>query len=116
MTETNLSAAISNNREMQLAEFFKVLSCTSRINILRVLLRGEASAGELARQLDLSCSSISHQMQILRASKLVRKRRVGKTILYTLANDSVRSMIDSSMKCAGEQVLLGLEGDNGYAQ
>ena len=105
MTETNLSTTISDGEAMRLAEFFKVLSCTSRINILRILLRGEASVGELARQLGLSSSSVSHQMQILRSFKLVRKRRVGKTILYTLANDTVRSMIDSSIKCAEAQVL-----------
>ncbi len=76
-----------------------MLSCASRINILCILL-----VGDLARQLDLSSSAISHQMQILKASKLIRKRRAGKMTLYTLANDSVRSMMLSSLKCAEAQV------------
>ena len=45
MKETNLSSAISDSQAMWLAEFFKVYSCTSRINILRIILRGEASVG-----------------------------------------------------------------------
>ena len=105
MLEADVSAVTSDGLEMQMADFFKVLGCASRIHILRILLRGETSVGELARELGLSSSSVSHQMQILKASKLVRKRRVGKTILYTLASDTVQSMIDSSIKCAEAQFL-----------
>lgn len=105
MMETNLSAVTSDGLEMRMADFFKVLGCASRIHILRILLRGETSVGELARELGLSGSSVSHQMQILKVSKLVRKRRVGKTILYTLASDTVQSMIYSCMECAEAQVL-----------
>ena len=83
MMETNLFAATSDDLKMRIADFFKVLGCASRIHILRILLRGETSVGELARELGLSNSSVSHQMQIRKASKLVRKRRVGKTILLS---------------------------------
>lgn len=107
MMETNVSAATSDGLEMRMADFFKVLGCASRIHILRILLRGETSVGELAMELGLSGSSVSHQMQILKASKLVRKRRVGKMIVYSLANDSVRVMIDANMRYAEAQLSRG---------
>ena len=106
MAEARTPAASPNGSETRLADFFKVLSCSSRICILRALLQGESSAGELAEQLGLSASSVSHQLQILRAAKLVRRRRSGKELRYSLANDSVRSMIDASMNFVEDRIDL----------
>lgn len=99
MTEERVSVAGPDGLEARLADYFKVLSCTSRIRILRALLQGEIGVGELAEQLGQSASSVSHHLQILRAAKLVRKRRFGKELRYSLANDSVRRMIEASIKC-----------------
>ena len=106
MTETRIPAASPDGSEARLADFFKVLSCSTRIYILRALLKGEIGVGELAEQLGLSASSVSHQLQILRAAKLVRRRRSGKELRYSLANDSVRSMIDASMNCVKDRIDL----------
>ena len=101
MTETRIPAASPDGSEERLADFFKVLSCSSRIYILRALLKGETGVGELAEQLGLSASSVSHQLKILRSAKLVRRRRFGKELRYSLANDSVCCVIEASMKCVG---------------
>ena len=107
MTEERVSVASPDGSETRLADYFKVLSCASRIRILRALLQGETNVGELAEQLGQSASSVSHQLQILRAAKLVRKRRFGKELRYSLANDSVRRMIEASLKCVETWVSPG---------
>ena len=60
--------------------------------------------GELAERLGMSASSISHQLRILRSAKLVRKRRFGKEFRYSLASDSVRSMIEASINCVETRI------------
>ena len=103
MTETRTHADPSGS-EAQLADFFKLLSCASRVQILRVLLQGEINVGELAERLGMSASSISHQLRILRSAKPVRKRRFGKEFRYALASDSVRSMIEASINCVETRI------------
>ncbi len=101
-----MPAAGADGLETELADFFKVLSCASRVHILRVLLEGETSVGVLAEQLGMTGSSVSHQLQILRHARLVRQRRLGKERRYTLASDAVRTMLEAGVQCMGNQVPL----------
>ncbi len=76
-----------------LAELFKVFGDSTRIRILFVLFEAEVCVCDLAQVLHMTQSAISHQLKILKQSKLVKNRREGKSIFYSLADDHVRSII-----------------------
>lgn len=76
-----------------LAELFKVFGDSTRIRILFVLFEAEVCVCDLAKALNMNQSAISHQLQILRQNKLVKFRREGKSIFYSLADNHVRSII-----------------------
>lgn len=76
-----------------LAELFKVFGDSTRIRILFVLFEEEVCVCDLAQALQISQSAISHQLKILKQSKLVKCRREGKSIIYSLSDDHVRSII-----------------------
>ena len=77
-----------------LAELFKVFGDSTRIRILFVLSSAEVCVCDLARVLNMTQSAISHQLSVLKKNSLVSSRREGKTVIYALADDHVRSIID----------------------
>ena len=76
-----------------LAELFKVFGDTTRMKILYALFESELCVNDIALRLAMTPSAVSHQLRILKSSKLVRFRREGKTVFYALDDDHVRSMI-----------------------
>ena len=74
-----------------LAELFKVFGDSTRIQILFVLFEAEVCVCDLAEALHMTQSAISHQLRILK--KLVKSRREGKSVFYSLADDHVRTII-----------------------
>lgn len=77
-----------------LAELFKVFGDSTRIRILFVLFEAEVCVCDLAKALNMNQSAISHQLRILKQNKLVKSRREGKSIFYSLADDHVRTIIN----------------------
>ncbi|MBO5055325.1 MAG: winged helix-turn-helix transcriptional regulator [Lachnospiraceae bacterium] len=77
-----------------LAELFKVFGDSTRIRILFVLFEAEVCVCDLAQALNMTQSAISHQLRILKQNKLVKSRREGKSIFYSLADEHVRTIID----------------------
>lgn len=76
-----------------LAELFKVFGDSTRIRILFVLLETEVCVCDLAAALNMTQSAISHQLKILKQNKLVKSRREGKSMFYSLADDHVKTII-----------------------
>lgn len=76
-----------------LAELFKVFGDSTRIRILYVLFEAEVCVCDLAQVLNMTQSAISHQLKILKQSKLVKSRREGKSVFYSLADGHVRTII-----------------------
>ncbi len=76
-----------------LAELFKVFGDSTRIRILYVLFEAEVCVCDLASALNMNQSAISHQLKILKQNKLVKARREGKSVFYSLADDHVRMII-----------------------
>lgn len=76
-----------------LAELFKVFGDSTRIRILFVLFEAEVCVCDLAQALNMTQSAISHQLKILKQSRLVKSRREGKSIFYSLADEHVRTII-----------------------
>lgn len=81
-----------------LAELFKVFGDSTRLKILCVLLESEMCVCDIAELLNMSFSAISHQLRVLKQSKLVKFRREGKTVIYSLSDDHVRSIIDQGLE------------------
>lgn len=77
-----------------LAELFKVFGDSTRIRILFVLFEAEVCVCDLAQALNMTQSAISHQLKILKQNKLVKSRREGKSVFYSLADEHVRTIID----------------------
>ncbi len=79
-----------------LTEFFKMLGDPTRIRILFLLMEQDANVGNLAEQLGITQSAVSHQLNLLKSNKLVRRRRDGKMIFYALVDEHVQMKIYSS--------------------
>ncbi len=81
-----------------LAELFKVFGDSTRIRILFVLFEAEVCVCDLSSALNMTTSAISHQLKILKQSKLVKSRREGKSVFYSLADAHVRTMISQGLE------------------
>ncbi len=77
-----------------LSDLFKVLGDNTRLRILEVLTIGELAVGDIANQLEMTTSAISHQLRLLKSSKLVKNRRDGKSILYSLDDQHVLEILN----------------------
>ena len=93
---------------MDLAELFKVFGDSTRIRILFVLFEAEVCVCDLAEALSMTQSAISHQLSILKRNKLVKSRREGKSMFYSLADDHVRTIVSQGMEHIEEQNLAVL--------
>ncbi len=85
-----------------LAELFKIFGDSTRVRILFVLLESEMCVCDLAQILGMTVSAISHQLRVLKAADLVRYRRDGKTVFYSLADDHVKSILSQGIEHINE--------------
>ena len=81
-----------------LTEFFKMLGNPTRIHILLLLMEQDGCVSSLAEQLGMTQSAVSHQLSLLKSNKLVKRRRDGKMIFYTLVDDHVRLVMKKGME------------------
>ncbi len=88
---------ISEDNTYNLAELFKVFGDSTRIRILLLLQEKEASVNEIANELNMNQSAISHQLKNLKQSKLIKNRREGQTIYYSLDDDHVYKIIEMGL-------------------
>ena len=88
----------SDEKIFDLAELFKMFGDSTRMKILFVLFESEACTCDLAEVLKMTPSAISHQLKTLQRAKLVKNRRDGRTVYYSLADDHVRTMIEQGME------------------
>jgi len=80
-----------------LAELFKVFGDSTRVKILYALFEAELCVCDIAQLLGLTQSAVSHQLRVLKTSRLVKPRKDGKTVFYSLADDHVRKIIAQGM-------------------
>lgn len=86
----------------ELADFYKVFGDATRIRILCVLLQEEMCVSDLTELLGMTQSAISHQLRMLKQMKLVKNRREGKTIYYSLADGHIQTIISQGMEHISE--------------
>ena len=80
-----------------LAELFKIFGDSTRIRILYVLFESEMCVYDIAQLLSMTQSAISHQLRLLKQARLVKFRREGRTVIYSLSDDHVRTIINQGM-------------------
>ncbi len=85
-----------------LAEFFRVFGDTTRIRILYVLMCSEMCVCDIASLLGMTQSAISHQLRVLKQMELVKNRREGKTIFYSLADGHIKSILSQGLEHINE--------------
>lgn len=81
-----------------LAELFKIFGDSTRVKILFVLFEAELCVCDIANLLGMTQSAISHQLSVLKKAKLVKYRREGKTVFYSLADDHVVTILGQGME------------------
>ena len=85
-----------------LADFYKVFGDTTRIKILCVLFQSELCVCDLAEVTGMTQSAISHQLRVLKQMKLVKNRREGKIVYYSLADAHIQSILNQGMEHIAE--------------
>lgn len=83
---------LDDDKSIDLAELFKIFGDSTRIKIISILLNGKLCVNDIARMVNVSQSAVSHQLRILKDSKLVKYEKIGKEIFYFLADDHVEKI------------------------
>lgn len=93
-------SSIMPDEEMlyDLADFYKVFADSTRIKILYALLQSELCVCDLAEVLGASQSAVSHQLRMLKQMKLVKFRREGKAIVYSLSDDHIQNILSQGFE------------------
>ena len=97
-----LAALPDDETLYDLSELFRVFGDSTRIKILYVLFEAEMCVCDIAELLHMTQSAISHQLRVLKQAQLVKFRREGKSVLYSLADSHVHAIIDQGMDHVGE--------------
>ncbi|HIS59651.1 MAG TPA: helix-turn-helix transcriptional regulator [Candidatus Faecousia faecipullorum] len=82
----------------KIADLFKGFADTTRVNILFLLAQEELCVTDIAEKVNLSQSAISHQLRLLKQMQLIKQRREGKNILYSLADDHVKTILQMGLE------------------
>lgn len=80
------------------ADLFKSFSDSTRIRIMYILFDGEMCVNDIAECLKMTVSAISHQLQLLKTARLVKSRREGKTVFYSLADEHVKTIFYQALE------------------
>ena len=83
---------LNEDKMIDLAELFKIFGDSTRIKIINVLLYGEMCVGDIADKINMSQSAVSHQLRILKSSKLVKCSKCGKESYYSLDDEHVEKI------------------------
>ncbi len=89
---------MEKERLTQIADLFKAFGDPTRVHILWLLLDQELCVGDIAQGVGLTQSAVSHQLRFLKQMHLIKFRREGKNILYSLADDHVRTILQMGLE------------------
>ena len=85
-------------RLYDLAELFKVFGDTTRVKILSALFESEMCVCDIASLLNMNQSAISHQLRVLKTARLVKHRKDGKTVFYSLDDEHIKNIFDQGLE------------------
>lgn len=86
----------------ELAELYKVFGDATRVRILCALMEKNLCVGDIATQLGMTDSAVSHQLKILKQAKLVSFKKEGRSAIYGLADDHVKTIIENGLEHVNE--------------
>lgn len=95
--------ALNNDELTELGEMFRMLGDPTRLGIVLSCMDEPVSVGHMAETLDASQSLISHHLRLLRATRLVRNTRQGRSVLYQVSDDHVRTMLQNMVEHIHEE-------------
>ncbi len=102
VTKKALGRLPEEDRLIDLAELFKIFGDSTRVKILYLLLEAEMCVCDIADSLQMTVSAISHQLRILKGASLVKYRREGKTVFYSLADEHVGQILSIGLEHVSE--------------
>lgn len=86
-----------------LVEFFKVFSDETRLKILDSLIDGEKCVGDIALKINMSSSSVSHQLKYLRALNLVKCEKSGQNVMYSISDEHIKIILEYGIEHINER-------------
>ena len=86
-----------------LGDFFKILGDSTRIKILSALFQSEMCVCDIAALLGMTQSAISHQLRVLKQGRLVKHRKEGKVVYYSLDDDHIKHIVDQGLTHISEK-------------
>lgn len=89
---------LSTEQIKKVSLFFKAISDPTRLKILLVLSRSEESVGKIAEKIEMEQSAVSHQLRLLRTNRLVKSRKSGKEVFYSLDDEHVVDILDQTIR------------------
>jgi DNA-binding transcriptional ArsR family regulator len=92
------SKLVSEGTAVELADLFKALGDPTRVKIIHALLQSELCVHDLTEVLEMGQSAISHQLRLLRNMRIVKRRKVGKTVYYSLDDDHVEQVFTLTLQ------------------
>lgn len=102
-TQKNIENTLLNDDTIyRLSEFYKSFSDVTRIKILYVLSKGEFCVCEISNKLNMTHSAISHQLKVLRNNNIVKFRKSGKTVYYSLCDDHIKLILQQGLSHINE--------------
>ena len=96
------SAMPTDDELYDMSELFKVFGDSTRTSILAALMQSELCVCDICELLNMTKSAISHQLRILRQTKLVKSRKSGKEVYYSLADDHIVSIMNMALEHVSE--------------
>ncbi|MFS8500513.1 MAG: metalloregulator ArsR/SmtB family transcription factor [Caldicoprobacter sp.] len=90
--------ALSDDAVNELAEFFKVFGDATRLRILHALSMAEMCVCDLCELLGMNQSAVSHQLKVLRQSRLIKYRREGRNVYYSLDDEHIQQIFEVGLK------------------
>ena len=97
VTRTPAELLLDQPTAERVADLFKALSDPTRVRIIGLLAHAELCVGDLARILDMTQPAVSHQLRVLRNLRIVRARKSGRHVHYTLLDDHIRDLFEQGL-------------------
>ena len=93
---------LDEDKIIDLSELFKMFGDSTRIKIINILLDEELCVGDIAEKISATQSAVSHQLRILKSSKLVKYRKVGNTVFYSLDDHHIKEIFEKGREHINE--------------
>jgi ArsR family transcriptional regulator len=89
-----IAKVLRNNEVEKISKIFQILADPARLKIVLALMNGDMCVGELTGVCDVTQSAVSHQLRVLRDNRIVKGKRLGQKVEYSIADGHIREIIE----------------------